>query len=148
MNFGALLSNKFLNQLKAVFGKTLYQVKTLSISRTSSVSDEPDLRFSNLTVGLTYKVTVYCSANVFSGSSADAFITVKNDGVNIVQAGVDSTPGVDVRVRTRYTSSVIFTATNPTLVTDIVISPNGSIESGSFVILEELPNHEETNQWN
>tara|TARA_R110000868_G_C10973188_1_gene771509 strand:+ start:51572 stop:52042 length:471 start_codon:yes stop_codon:yes gene_type:complete len=142
-----LMSATFLTKLKAVFGKTLYQTKYLS-GNVAINTILGDLTFNNLEIGKKYKLTscfVYTDTDVITNANVAALVNGNN--VDYVRMATSGTGVVKV------TSIAIFDALGTTLTFETTgFGNNNTIYSGgvigSYVILEELPNHEATTQWN
>lgn len=149
MNFGAFLSTGFLNKLKAVFGKTLYQEKVMSANQTTN-GDIADLTFNNLEAGKKYRLT---GGLTFSNTGDDGNnVQIFNGATQLIF--LDSNPNAGGGTQSLYLAvSTVFTASADTLTfnanstgANSFVLGNGS-RSISHMILEELPNHEETTKF-
>lgn len=133
--------------------KTLYRTKFLSsnIDVTNTTANVPDLQFNNLEIGKTYKITgqidiVSGGAGSVTGSGK---LTVTHNGVQVlVQQSKAELNGANDRQQSGA-NSYIFTATATT--TNVTFQGFGQgiliASNQTFLTLEELPNHEETTQW-
>lgn len=133
--------------------KTKYQTKTLSPSIIgSNNSNIASLRFNNLTIGKTYKV----SGQVTFQSDAGDNVRLEgiHDGLVLFQAECeDNGSGQDDESSFAFTSAP-FVATATTVIFSLagVTSALSGIQGGgnfidTFATLEELPNHEVTTEW-
>lgn len=130
--------------------KTLYKKKILTSSidlTNSSSTDIADLRFINLEIGKIYRV--YGQADVVSGTGPGAgTLTILHDGAEITEfTGKVTTDGGNDRQKSGFNSAP-FVATTTTVTADYSTNNQAVlVNTGTFVVLEELPNHEETTQW-
>lgn len=130
--------------------KTKWMKKSLTSSVSSTTSDISDLQFNGLVSGKTYRV--FASADILvNGSSTreDVIMAVQHDATTIlnVYARID---GAGDHGGNNAGNCTIFTATAASLNVNVTVNGTGNLLSGSvatFIILEELPNHVETNQW-
>ena len=122
----------------------LYQKKTLSGNTQSG--NISDLTFNNLEIGKTYRL----SGNIRTGGNANQAEQdrqiVFNQGATLINItrevrGFDS-QGVPGAMDTGI--SAIFTCTDTILQAVATCSTSFFIQANTFVILEELPNHEVT----
>lgn len=131
-----------------------YQKKNLDANITTSTTDIASLRFTGLEVGKLYRVTVVAHVQT-SATNSDAFLQVNAHGNNKIYAGINDNAAVTQPQGAflGFSSSIIFEATSTTLTTNAIIVGSGSIlksaspDNDTFMILEELPNHEQTSQW-
>ena len=132
--------------------KMKWQRKILQADIASSVPDISDLRFTNLTIGKTYRLSF--SAQLYTGAGAGvqrAALIASHDGAALVRLRWrldDSAAGVKLH---NSDTSIVFTATATSVIFDTTIS-NGQVYGNgttdeTFATLEELPNHIETDEW-
>jgi hypothetical protein len=122
---------------------TKWQTKTLSSNVLSNVTDIVDLRFQNLVIGNTYKVTMN---PYFSGSNGGGMLLeAVHNGSTIARARREGGPGDSGFEYSQFSRSHIFTATATTLTFNSTeFGPEGQILLGDTqVTLEELPAHTE-----
>jgi hypothetical protein len=130
-------------QSLSVYTKTKYQEKT-QVSTTATVGVLPDLSFSNLVIGKTYRV----SANINAQWSATAAVVMSlkfTNGSTVKQVNIGGNHNSG-----NWNSSAqvfIFVAQSTSLATALTASASTSLRGGSYVTLEELPNHEATSIW-
>ena len=129
-----------------------WKIHALDADLTADQNDIPSLRFNNLEPGKTYRVGIYMKA-VNGGTTAN--ITAFSDSLGTIlrnQNKVDANGNEDRSIT--YTST-IFVAADPILKFSYVeFDPGALVEGGdggtyqeTYAILEELPYHEETDQW-
>ena len=129
-------------------GETLYQTKVLPADVIVSDSDNSDLRFSNLTIGKKYRITL------------SAFFDVENVGgsdTSALRAKSDSNPDIITAYFQdgRYlglAQPIIWTADETTLKIEVIIAGTGILRGNNttretWVQLEELPQHTQTTKW-
>ncbi|OQW46486.1 MAG: hypothetical protein A4S09_16345 [Proteobacteria bacterium SG_bin7] len=125
-----------------------FQTKTLPSNISVNTSDITSLRFNSLQVGKRYRVTAQVS--VVAGDNAGRFLAHHN-GNTILR--VENQPtGAGPNARFVQTGVAVFTATASTVVFSFTVLSVATLEgSGAFdttwVMLEELPQHEPTTQW-
>jgi hypothetical protein len=130
-------------QSLSVYTKTKYQEKT-QVSTTATVGVLPDLSFSNLVIGKTYRV----SANINAQWSATAAVVMSltfTNGSTVKQVNIGGNHNSG-----NWNSSAqvfIFVAQSTSIATALTASASTSLRGGSYVTLEELPNHEATSIW-
>ena len=125
-----------------------WQKKSLISSITSVISDISDLRFTGLKIGQTYRV----SGQIFwvgQASTGDCSFDVFNGGTRLIRQNFRY-DGIQSRQCQSY--SRVFVATDTTVIfnSEGSMSASNSFFTGdgeSFSMLEELPNHKETNEW-
>jgi len=131
--------------------KTKWQRKVLAAPHTTN-NTVPSLTFNNLEPGKTYGIKAQihhlCAAN---SSSQLSFVNGSGGTVGAVQQDPESAAST----RMRMGWSGIFIATDTTLTSDYVSSTpgqcqlegDGTLLWSTWVLLEELPLHEQTSQW-
>jgi hypothetical protein len=130
--------------------KTKWQRKVLS-SNVTSAGILDDLGFSGLTIGNTYKLSGFFMFHVIPGSGSAIHIDIK-DGASTLQRAVYMVNN-DSDESKSLSFSHIFTAATAQVFLDVVTWAGGGEISGGLAnnithtILEELPNHVETNEW-
>ncbi len=121
--------------------KTKYKKKIIPADIGNIGSMElSDLRFVNLEIGKKYK----CSFSVMLVSSGDASVVMRHNGVDLATARTRDSGSSTV------SGTAIFTATTSTLYFFSNSNASAYVQgtaSRSYAILEEVPNHEETTQW-
>jgi hypothetical protein len=141
------LNSKFdTTQNLSAYTKTKWQRKILS-SNISSAGDIASLMLNNLTIGRLYRLRIHVRFEVIG--NVDASVTA-NCGSEIVgfckasqsSGNVNMTTGSMVEF-TATSNTVIFTAASAGVFTIV----GTSLLNGTYVTLEELPNHEPTTQW-
>lgn len=109
-----------------------------------------DWSLKNLELGKYYRVSVNLRTNIPSSGSDSAFINTFNGAVNIMETGEAGATG-SVSNPTFF-NSIVFKAVGTELTFSIAGSTSGTIlgdgtTKHSWIMLEELPNHKETNKW-
>lgn len=132
----------------SVYTKTKWQKRFLLSNITVNTPDITDLKFSNLTIGKTYRVT--CQASVISGAQ-NGRVTAYN-GATILAQTQNQTDGTGPSDRFVQTFTTIFTASSVAVTFDFAENTVNTLEGDgtawtSWSMLEELPNHEVTTQW-
>lgn len=129
-----------------------YAIKTLSADITAGALDIADLRLNNLEIGKTYKLTAKMLC--FINNDGNVSLEINHDGAEIglciFTAGVAGPDSIDTTGND--STQVIFTATATTVTFDSAADGDGSLLGDgttreTFVMLEELPNHEVTSEW-
>lgn len=132
--------------------KVKYQINTLSGDITADTNDIASLRFSNLEIGKTYRLNIHMMAiNGDNPSILFARHVGYEMGTLIRHQSKSASIGPDDR--TAESSEIIFEATSTSITFDwsentgtTTLEGNDTTEQ-TFVMLEELPNHEVTTQW-
>jgi hypothetical protein len=131
--------------------KTKWQVRILPSHISGNTTDISSLRFINLVVGRTYKLSMQMDTSLPNNTFRTATLAAIHNGVTIakVRSGSASTGN---EVNYGMGTTVNFTASATTLTFNAsFINPGFILGDGTraatFVMLEELPNHEETTQW-
>jgi hypothetical protein len=126
--------------------KTKWQRKQNAVQYTANQTDIPSMRFSNLTIGKTYRLSMQIS--VINGDSSAQVFAIHNGSA--IAAVSNKTTSVNNNDRSIAGTSTIFMATATTLTFNYVeFDPAGQLDAGedTFAVLEELPNHEVTTDW-
>lgn len=121
-------------------GSTKWQIKYL-LSDQAGQNDVPELRFTGLKVGRTYRINMN---PYFQAAVAINHMSAYNGGTRVSYWYMDASSTVFMNSKTD-----IFTAADSVLTIDTSttnIRGNGTRDF-THVILEELPNHKETNEW-
>jgi hypothetical protein len=153
--FGDMVLNldyKYDTSLKlSEYTKTKWQVRILPGNISSNTTDISSLRFINLVVGRTYKLAMQMDTSLTNNNFRTATLAAIHNGVTIakVRSGSANTGN---EVNYGMGTTVNFTASATTLTFNAFFTNPGSIlgdgtRAATFVMLEELPNHEETTQW-
>lgn len=128
----------------------LYQIRTLNSDITATDTNIADLRFINLEIGKTYRLT-FKAALAFLGNAASEIHAIHNGNV-LIRFDANGT-GTTVGEQTPG-ASVVFqaTATSITFTTIGAISADNRVEGDgtlaqTWSMLEELPHHVATVQW-
>ena len=130
---------------------TKWQRRILSgpdkVNGDPNLLDNPDLRFSNLTIGKTYRVTG--QAFIVSVDGGDVAMNILNNGVTYGRLLRDSNEATDDVEIIAGIVPAIFTATATTVVTNLIIPAGSTIRangtiSETWVQLEELDSYIET----
>ncbi|GAB1376777.1 hypothetical protein MASR1M48_16290 [Lactococcus petauri] len=139
-----------LSSLFNLYTKTRYQTKILAATISATTADIAGLRFSNLTIGKTYRLSGQANlqSNVPDGQ---AKLTVKNGATVIAVAIHDQSSGGSGSIG-QFAISALFVATSTGISSDVGVIAGGGLAgdgtaNGSFLTIEELPNHEITNAW-
>lgn len=154
--FGAVsIPTSFLTKLKAVFGKTLYQRKFLPNDATAS-GDYGSLTFNNLTVGKTYKAFINFRGVSRTGQSNSPRLRLYS-GPNQTGTEYGGTLYDPDTTSSSWTviweSTVHFVANSTTMYAFInadgsnFLVGDGTV-SRTYIVLEELDNHELTTKFN
>lgn len=133
-----------------------FQYKFLTSDISTTTADVSDLRFNNLTIGKSYRFTMYLAASIPQGVGTDAaWLEIKDGGVLKGQTYVSmsSTAGADAGIQLRSSTSVIVpNVQNSTITVDAnvlntaILKGNGA-KNETWVLIEELPQHKETNKF-
>ena len=128
-----------------------YQTKFLTTNITTNIADITDLKFNNLEIGKTYRLTVspYIQTDTAQSNVTMAVIC---GGDLILRPSFQGDGGGNARQQA--SSTVVFVATGNTITfsldnmngTDTLIGTAASVEH-TYAQLEELPNHRETGKW-
>lgn len=134
-----------------------YQEKFLTVDLTANTSDIADLRFSNLEIGKTYRVTAYLNCKFLTSTGNGVFLIVRNDtgnpGMKLQVGFAQNTSGTGDEMQGIFGGSTVFVATTTTMTCDAIVASGASMESSATlnnttrVLLEELPGHSVTTQW-
>lgn len=126
-----------------------YAIHSLTADILSNTNDIASLRFSNLEIGKKYRLTMKRQA--VDGGATAALLAIHNGSQLLnVRGNTDSTSSND---RSSTGVSVIFVATGTTITFNYEESDGGAFLEGNgttqetFAMLEELPNHVVTTQW-
>lgn len=141
-----IFSIDWLAKLKAVFGITKWQYKSASFSAvTTSNSNIAALRFNNLTIGASYKVTLRVSISLIPAGQYLQIMAANSANVATMGFAIN---GAGTSCTNFMEQSVVFIAVADQLTTSYTVLNASSIPSvGINLTLEELPNHEITTQW-
>ena len=130
----------------------LTQTNILTTSVSTTTADIVELKFSNLEIGKFYRLSGQAHHLVDDTNSHSSDFQVLHDG-NVVAASLLVMPGGGgTLVSKSGLGSKVFKATASTLVatwTEIgttVLIGDGTLD-GTWLQLEELPNHKETSKW-
>lgn len=129
------------------------QTKILSGNITATDLDIVEMKWNNLEIGKTYRLTL-SGRFVFQGNNSSELRYI-HDGNPIIRLESNGTGGTSSGVGVQHLSnSVVFTATEDTITlqTAGTITANDRIEGNgtlaeTYSQLEELPNHETTTKW-
>jgi hypothetical protein len=140
-------------QALSEYTKTKWQVRILPGNISSNTTDISSLRFINLVVGRTYKLSMQIDTSLTNNNFRTAALTAIHNGVSIakVRSGSANTGN---EVNYGMGTTINFTASATTLTFNATFVNGGlayilgdGTRAFTFVMLEELPNHEETTQW-
>lgn len=122
------LDNKYNTTAKlSDYTKTRWQKKV--------ITQFSEMNFNNLTVGKTYRFTM----TMYNGTDSTIGNAVMNhNNAMLLQVYLNNTTGF------AFSNSVVFVASATTLVGQTLQMATGDL---LHMTLEELPNHEQTNQW-
>ena len=128
-----------------------YAIHTLSAPIAVDTTDISDLKFNNLEIGKTYRITVH--ARTTNTDVSDSTLKAIHDSATLVNTEwtMATADGFD-DVVIMQSVNVIFEATATTLSFDFnestnsVLQGNGSTEE-TFVMLEELNDYATTTDW-
>ena len=128
--------------------KTKWQKRFLLSNITANTPDIVNLKFNNLIVGKTYRIT--CQVSVISGAQ-NGRVTAYN-GATILAQTQNQTDGTGPSDRFVQTFTTIFVASDVTVTFDFTENTVNTLEGDgtaftTWSMLEELPNHEATTQW-
>jgi hypothetical protein len=125
-----------------------WQQKFLTANISATTVNIADLRFNNLTVGKTYRVTV--QGQMVAGDN-NGYLSANHNGV--ILCNMQNQPGgAGPEDRFIQTMVAIFVATATTVTfnftenTNVVLEGNGT-STQTWSMLEELPHHAVTTQW-
>lgn len=144
------LDSKFdTTQNLSEYTKTKYQRKYLPGNLTANTSPITSLGLNNLVIGKTYRLKV--SWKVVSGTGGDGAFNVVHNGVTILPGSLN----VDATATTVAITSaddIIFVASATTITATLSVTGSFTVigngtESGTWIQLEELPNHAVTTDW-
>ncbi len=128
---------------------TKWQVIELSspTGPNASVHLTSELQFNNLEIGKTYKVTahVFFQESTSTNNDKNCSFNIIHDGntlISLRHRDAESTDG-----RGAMGGSRVFTATATTITNTTFLSNSIMTAGNSWIMLEELPNHEEVTDW-
>jgi len=131
--------------------KTYWQIKTLNTTVSANTSDIADLRFNNLEAGKDYRLSGATQVRTTtSGGTAQIRFRENNNIIGIVFHRQLSASG---DLESVYGINILFKATeNGVLTVDFTeggpaLFYGDGTRDQSYLILEELPNHVETDKW-
>lgn len=128
-----------------------WKINFLDADITSNATDISSLRYNNLEIGKTYRVSINMKA---INGSATTNITAHSDSIGTILRNENKTDGAGNEDRSITGNSTIFIAQDTTLKFSYVEFDSGALIEGSgnyqetWVMLEELPIHTETDKWN
>ena len=138
------------------YTKTKWQQKVLASTDFlggNASSNLTTLTFNNLSVGKTYRLSMLAYLSTYNGPSSFSdgnALDAYHNSVLILEAKDSRYIGSSIGQSSTIGATTVFTAT-ATTVTFVHRSANGNttvtLDDGSWVLLEELPNHEATTQW-
>jgi len=138
------------------YTKTKWQQKVLASTDFlggNASSNLTTLTFNNLSVGKTYRLSMLAYLSAYNGASSFSdgnALDAYHNSVLILEARDSRYIGSSIGQSSTIGATTVFTAT-ATTVTFVHSSANGNttvtLGGGSWVLLEELPNHEATTQW-
>ena len=133
--------------------KTKWQINILSSTITSDDSDIDDLKFKNLEIGKTYRLSgqLYINSPVADGAGVVRF----ENGSQIIGTNIHNQSSGGSGSITSAGVSIVFKAIDSELKTKFIVestqaalvADGNNPRGGSYLVLEELSNHEETIQW-
>lgn len=134
-----------MSTIPTTFFKTKWQIKFNTVQYTSNQTDIPSMRFSNLEVGKTYRLTM--SASIINGDASGELRAMHDSSVIAVFS--NKSPSLNNNDRGIGGSSRIFTATATSLTFDYVEFDTAAQldNTNTWAIIEELSNHELTSEW-
>lgn len=128
--------------------KDRFQTKLLASNITSNTADVTDLKYSNLTIGDYYKVTVQHGATLASGNTGST-LTALNNSVTVCKSGIQDAAAAIITEIESF--SCVFKASATSLVFDWQESGTATLEGDgtrdfTFVQLEKRQ-YIETSEW-
>ena len=131
---------------------TKWQKKVLSATLSASATDIASLRFSNLEIGKTYKLSMNAYHRILgTNASEESRLTAKHNGSIILYAEYRDDDKDSSEGRSVQHTKTIFTAAATTVTFDYyengICELQGIQNAYTYAILEELPNHEEVSIW-
>lgn len=123
--------------------------KKVLLGSTSSIGLLANLQFNNLEVGKKYRITFYHQIIWNGNTQAVNQVSIYNNATGTGSRLVRSILGGQHNDNNIVGSSVyeVFEASDTTLVFRLDNSTSCNLQAESYAILEELPLHEETDQW-
>jgi len=156
-----IFSNGWINKLlnKSLFSTTMFTRTETQIATDTKILWKrkyygtnilvtglvPELAFTNLEVGKTYRYSFTGLITAYN-ASADGYIRMMHNGTSL---GIlyyihgTGTPGGAIKLSV----SDIFVASNTDITVDVTTLSYSAAVNSISVTIEELPNHEETSQW-
>jgi hypothetical protein len=129
------------------YTKTKWQRKTLPVSVNTS-GPIAAYTYNNLSVGNTYKLTIHSNFSLPPSGFTSARLDFTHNAALLISSRADMTDPGNAHNNVNGTS-IVFVATGTTLTASFDQLGGGQLNGlSSFTILEELPNHEQTTQWN
>jgi hypothetical protein len=128
-----------------------FQRKILTSSITGNVADVADLRFNNLEVGKKYRLTG--QVNAVPGGVGDAGLKFETSGGTVIGVSGSFNNGGSTVGNGYFGVNIVFEAIDTVLISRAIVQSGGvriggyNNADGTFLILEELPNHVETSKW-
>ena len=128
-----------------------YEVRTLPANVTVGTIDIAALRFNNLEIGKTYRLTI--SPQAIHSANTNIMLRAVHDSISILNVQVQPDNGGPSDRFAMGRTLPAFVATDTFVQFDLAISGvGGQLEGNSttfqtYVALEELPNHVPTTQW-
>lgn len=126
-----------------------WQKKFLSAPINVDTTDIADLRLNNLEAGKYYRVSMQASFITTSNNAATVVVVHNGSTLMTIQGGTPAEAGSDRHIGG---NSTIFKATASTVTFNFIEQTAATLDGTGFanhtwVQLEELPNHKETEKW-
>lgn len=134
----------------SVYTKTKHQIKYLSASLSTQTVDIASLHFNNIEIGKTYRVTFQSSVYGIGSNESYGILDIFNGVTHLTRSRATSN-FADRYSRFVTGGAVVFTASSTYIQCDFAENATWVMEAagaqGTWVQLEELPNHQITTQW-
>lgn len=143
---GAVIKESSISQTKC-------QTKFLSLNRTSDVTNEPDLRFNNLTIGKKYELNLsFRSQRSSTGTDNIDLVINHNSSIVLVanhsHANAGGTSIYQTGASSKFTASTTEITTNLTSISTNSLVKGGDNRSSTWIELCQLPDTViDTDEW-
>jgi hypothetical protein len=143
---GAVIKESSISQTKC-------QTKFLSLNRTSDVTNEPDLRFNNLTIGKKYELNLsFRSQRSSTGTDNIGLVINHNSSIvldtNHSHANAGGTSVYQTGASSKFTASTTEITTNLTSISTNSLVKGGDNRSSTWIELCQLPDTViDTDEW-
>ena len=130
----------------SVYTKTKWQKKTLTSTINTNGAVVSEFAYNNLVIGKSYQLRCHAIFSLPPSGFTDASVNFNHNSSSVLSLRANATQTGNTHAFT-FGDSNIFVATATTITASFANNLGGAIATGSYAILEELPNHEVTTQW-